>query len=56
VFKVAAVKVAKVADNADGQPARAPTTTASAPADGVDGSVPQTVGGPEAEATEKTGG
>ena len=56
VFKVAAVKVAKVADNADGQLARAPTTTASAPADGVDGSVPQTLGGSEAEATEKTGG
>jgi ferredoxin-nitrate reductase len=56
VFKVAAAKVTKVADNADGQPAPAPTTAASAPTDGADGSVPQTVGGSEAEATEKIGG
>jgi ferredoxin-nitrate reductase len=56
VFKVAAAKVTKVADNADGQAAPAPTTAASAPADGADGSVPQTAGGTEAEATEKIGG
>jgi ferredoxin-nitrate reductase len=56
LFKVAAAKVTKVADNADGQAAPAPTTTASAPADGVNGSVPQTAGGSEAEATEKIGG
>ncbi|HVF02414.1 MAG TPA: nitrate reductase [Rubrobacteraceae bacterium] len=56
IFKVAAVKVTKVADDTDGQPAPAPTTTASAPADGTNGSVPQTAGGSEAEATEKIGG
>ena len=56
VFKVAAVKVTKVADNADGQGTRAPTTTASAPVDGIDGLVLQTAGGSEAEATEKIGG
>jgi anaerobic selenocysteine-containing dehydrogenase len=56
LFKVAAVKVTKVADNADGQAAPAPTTAASAPIGGVDGSIPQTAGGTEAEATEKIGG
>ncbi|HZG61963.1 MAG TPA: molybdopterin dinucleotide binding domain-containing protein, partial [Rubrobacteraceae bacterium] len=56
IFKVAAVKVTKVVEDTDGQPAPAPTTTASAPADGTNGSVPQTAGGSEAEATEKIGG
>ncbi len=56
VFKVAAVKVTKVADNTDGQVAPAPTTAASAPADWDNGLVPQTAGGSEAEATEKIGG
>ena len=49
LFKVGAVRVTKVAD-ADGSHAPAPTNTASRPAGG--GSVPQTVGGGGAEATE----
>jgi ferredoxin-nitrate reductase len=51
LFKVAAVRVTKVAD-AGGEPAPAPTTTASAPI----GSVPETVGGAEAEVVEIVGG
>jgi len=47
VFKVAAVRVEKVADGTG--PAPAPTTTASRPADG---SVPATIGGADAEANE----
>jgi ferredoxin-nitrate reductase len=50
LYKIGAVKVTKIAD-AKGEPALAPTTTASAPI--VEGSVPQTVGGDEAETTEK---
>ncbi|MBT2502866.1 molybdopterin oxidoreductase family protein [Curtobacterium sp. ISL-83] len=49
IFKVAAVRVEKVAD-ATG-PSPAPTTTASRPAEPND--VPETVGGPEAEAEER---
>ena len=53
LFKVAAVKVTKVAD-AGGEPAPAPTTTASAPV--TRGSVPETVGGEHAEVLETRGG
>jgi anaerobic selenocysteine-containing dehydrogenase len=49
MFKVGAVKVTKVAD-ANGSHAPAPTNTASRPAGG--GSVPETAGGGEAEASE----
>jgi hypothetical protein len=49
LFKVGAVRMTKVAD-ADGSSAPAPTNTASRPAGS--GSVPETVGGDEAEATE----
>jgi ferredoxin-nitrate reductase len=52
LFKVGAVRVSKVAD-AEGAPAPAPTTTASAPAS--TGSVPETVGGDEAEVKETVG-
>jgi anaerobic selenocysteine-containing dehydrogenase len=51
LFKVAAVRVTKLAD-AGGEPAPAPTTTASAPV----GSMPETVGGTEAEVVETVGG
>ncbi len=47
LFKAGAVRVTKVAD-ADGSHAPAPTNTGSRPA----GSVPETVGGGEAEASE----
>ncbi|MDP8901469.1 MAG: molybdopterin-dependent oxidoreductase, partial [Actinomycetota bacterium] len=53
LFKVGAVRVTKVADG-DGSPAPAPTNTASKPAE--NGRVPETAGGGEAEAAEKTGG
>jgi ferredoxin-nitrate reductase len=54
LFKIAAVKVSKIAD-AEGEPAPAPTTTASAPvSDGSGPAVPATVGGDGAETTEKT--
>jgi anaerobic selenocysteine-containing dehydrogenase len=53
LFKIAAVRVTKVAGS-DGEPSPAPTTTASAPA--VSGSVPQTVGGEDAVATETLSG
>ncbi|HWS80980.1 MAG TPA: nitrate reductase [Rubrobacter sp.] len=53
LFKMAAVKVTKVADSG-GEPAPAPTTTASAPVSG--GSIPETVGGEEAEVVETVGG
>ncbi len=49
LFKAGAVRVTKVAD-ADGSPAPAPTNTGSRPAGS--GSVPETVGGGEAEASE----
>jgi hypothetical protein len=49
MFKVAACRVTQVA-GADGVPAPAPTTTASAPA--TNGSVGETRGGREAEVTE----
>jgi ferredoxin-nitrate reductase len=49
LFKVGAVRVTKVAGSA-GEPAPAPTNTASAPAS--NGSVPETTGGIKAEATE----
>ena len=48
IFKVAAVRVEKVADGTG--PAPAPTTAASRPADPE--RVPATVGGPDAEAQE----
>ncbi|MFJ6383691.1 molybdopterin oxidoreductase family protein [Kitasatospora sp. NPDC092039] len=49
LFKTAAARIALVA-RADGHRAPAPTTTASAPADGA--SVPPTTGGPEAVAAQ----
>lgn len=49
LFKAGAVKVMKVADS-DGTPSPAPTSTASKPAG--NGSVPETVGGDGAEASE----
>jgi ferredoxin-nitrate reductase len=49
LFKVGAVRVTKVAGSA-GEPALAPTNTASAPAS--NGSMPETTGGVKAEATE----
>jgi ferredoxin-nitrate reductase len=52
LYKVGAVKVAKIADS-DGTPAPAPTTTASAPAS--DGSVQGTVGSEDAEVEETVG-
>ena len=58
LFKVAAVKVTKIAD-AGGKPSPAPTTTASAPASAVaaGGPVPPaTVGYGRAEATESVKG
>lgn len=51
LFKVAAVRVEKVADG-DG-PAPAPTTTASRPSSGTGPTVPATVGGPDAEVEER---
>jgi predicted molibdopterin-dependent oxidoreductase YjgC len=48
IFKVAAVRVEKIADGAG--PSPAPTTTASRPAD--PGGVPPTVGGRDGEADE----
>jgi len=53
LFKVGAVRVTKVAD-AGGEPAPAPTTTASASV--TSESVPETVGGEEAEVVETVGG
>jgi hypothetical protein len=53
LFKMAAVKVEKVADSG-GEPAPAPTTTASAPV--TSGAIPETVGGEEAEVVETMGG
>lgn len=50
LFKTAAARIALVA-RADGHRAPAPTTTASAPADGA--SVPPTTGGPEAVAAQR---
>ncbi|MFN2535461.1 MAG: molybdopterin oxidoreductase family protein [Pseudonocardiaceae bacterium] len=50
IFKVAAVRVAKLAD-ADGAVSPAPTVGGSAP---VDGQVQATVGGPVAEATSRS--
>jgi hypothetical protein len=50
---MAAVKVEKVADSG-GEPAPAPTTTASAPV--TSGAIPETVGGEEAEVVEIMGG
>jgi anaerobic selenocysteine-containing dehydrogenase len=50
LFKVAAVRVTKVAAG-NAQPAPAPTTTASAPPG--DARVPATIGGPAAEATSQ---
>jgi ferredoxin-nitrate reductase len=52
LYKVGAVRVTKVAD-AGGTPAPAPTNTASAPTS--DGSVPETVGGEDAEVEEVLG-
>jgi anaerobic selenocysteine-containing dehydrogenase len=49
IFKVAAVRVEKVADGTG--PSEAPTTTASRPASGQ--GVPPTVGGPDAEVVER---
>ncbi|CAA9490630.1 MAG: Assimilatory nitrate reductase large subunit [uncultured Rubrobacteraceae bacterium] len=53
MFKAGAVKVTKIADG-DGSPAPAPTNTASRPAGS--GSLPETAGGEEAEASETMGG
>src|SRR5215212_5353517 len=53
LFKMAAVKVTKIADSG-GEPAPAPTTTASAPV--TSGTMPETVGGEEAEVVETVGG
>ena len=55
VFKVAAARVVKVADNTDGTPAPAPTTTASAPVGEAGGRIPATAGGRKAEAKETLG-
>ena len=52
LFKVGAVRVEKIAGSG-GAPAPAPTNTASAPVS--NGSVPDTAGGTEAEATETVG-
>jgi predicted molibdopterin-dependent oxidoreductase YjgC len=52
IFKVAAVRVAKLADGG-GIPAPAPTIGGSAP---LDSTVPATTGGPAAEATSRTEG
>ncbi|MEU8610762.1 molybdopterin oxidoreductase family protein [Actinoplanes sp. NPDC048791] len=52
IFKVAAVRVAKLADGG-GIPAPAPTVGGSAP---LDSTVPATTGGPAAEATARTEG
>jgi hypothetical protein len=49
IFKVAAVRVEKVADGTG--PSEAPTTTASRPASAE--GVPATVGGPDAEVEER---
>jgi len=51
IFKVAAVRLERV-NSSDGQPAPAPTTTASAP---VGDGVPATVGGQAAEASSELG-
>ncbi|PYY55910.1 MULTISPECIES: nitrate reductase [unclassified Curtobacterium] len=51
LFKVAAVRVEKVADGEG--PAPAPTTAASRPAAGAGAAVPATVGGPDAEVEER---
>ncbi|WIB34335.1 nitrate reductase [Curtobacterium sp. MCSS17_005] len=51
LFKVAAVRVEKVADG--GGPAPAPTTAASRPASGAGNAVPPTVGGRDAEVEER---
>jgi anaerobic selenocysteine-containing dehydrogenase len=51
IFKVAAVRLERV-ESSDGQPAPAPTTTASAP---VGDGVPATVGGQAAEASSELG-
>ena len=53
IFKVAAVRLAKVADGG-GVPAPAPTTTGSMPV--VTDGVPATAGGPDAEADERMAG
>ena len=53
LFKMAAVKVTKVTDSG-GEPAPAPTTTASAPVSS--GSIPETVGEEDAEVVETIGG
>jgi anaerobic selenocysteine-containing dehydrogenase len=52
IFKVAAVRLERI-EASDGQPAPAPTTTASAP---VGDGVPATVGGEAAEASSELGG
>ena len=52
LFKVGAVRITRVAGSG-GEPAPAPTNTASAPI--AAGSVPETAGGARAEATETTG-
>ena len=52
IFKVAAVRLAKVADG--GAPAPAPTTTGSMPA--APGGVPATLGGPSAASVERVEG
>jgi ferredoxin-nitrate reductase len=53
LFKAGAVRVTKVAE-ADGEPGPVPTMTASAPV--TSGSVPETVGGEDAEAVETVEG